>query len=187
MLPAAPVGEPVIGEDGIVWIPLENGVARLHRALSLVRISVPSPIEQLVALGRGAIVISRGQARWLDGHGGGQELGPARFAFGDRQRAVIVRPGGEIRQLSPDGTVREVFASAEARKLAGVAVSAGALWGDVAVVPLPGGQLMLLDMGESVRERVVDSGLGEVAGVVAGHEELAAYSPAGRVCLTRRD
>jgi hypothetical protein len=94
--PGQPMGEPVVAEDNIVWVPLADGAARFVAAHRLDKFHLPSPAEQLVVVGARAVVRAGGVAYVLESEHEPRELGPARLLGSDGSRVVIVGEQQEI-------------------------------------------------------------------------------------------
>lgn len=101
--PSAPMGEPVVGLNDVVWLPLVDGVARFEAAFKLDRIPLSAPVEQAVALGHGVVARAGGHAFSLTSDGKTQTLGRARFLSGDGERILLVRPDGSLSLTTSSG------------------------------------------------------------------------------------
>ncbi len=60
--PERPVGEPQVAPGGVVWIPLDTGLARMQQAQSVRRFPMTAPVDQVALGGSGPFVLSGGDA-----------------------------------------------------------------------------------------------------------------------------
>lgn len=104
-IPGHPVGEPAIGPDGLVWLPLDSGVARFERAYRVDRTPTPSPVERVVPLGRGAVALVAEEAWYLDQRGRPSSLGPAAWLAGGDDEVLLLAPNGAAQLVLRGGEV----------------------------------------------------------------------------------
>lgn len=136
--PSAPMGEPVVAPGDVVWLPLEDGVARFESAFRLERFELPGVAEQAVVLGSGAVVRAGTMAYFVARDGTTRELGPARLLAGDGRRVLVVRPDGGAVLVESSLDLHEVRVSP---KILNDLSAAPTLVGDQLWCPLEGGRL----------------------------------------------
>jgi hypothetical protein len=131
-----------VAPHDVVWLPLVDGLARFEAAYRLDRFPLSAPVEQVVALGKGAVARAGGESFFVAADGSTQALGPARLLSGDGERALIVRPEGTLSLLDASLSSGSVDAPAEwVNELsAAPAFSGERLW-----FPLADGRVVVLD------------------------------------------
>ncbi len=141
--PSGPMGEPVVAANDVVWLPLEDGVARFESAYRLERFALPGPAEQVAVLGGGVVARAVGHAYFVARDGSARDLGPARLLSGDGERVVIVSKEGEALLMGPSLVPRPIEVRADV--LADLS-AAPRLVGDQLWCPLDGGRLAVLGL-----------------------------------------
>lgn len=184
-LPGPPTGEPVIGDDGLVWVPIDRGLARLHRALSLRLVALPQAVDEVLALGRGALVLAGSRAYWVDGAEEVHDLGPSVALLRGERQAARLSPEGKLSLIDVRGVERSLPLAGSTRGLLARGVSGpGVLGGDSAYVALREGGVLRIDLQHPERapERL-EVGTDSVTRLVAQGNKLAAVARSGLVCV----
>lgn len=140
--PSAPMGEPVVAPNDVVWLPLVDGMARFEAAFKLDRFPLPAPVEKAVALGNGAVARAGGRAFYVAADGTTRALGAARLLSGDGERALIIRPDGGLALLDAELVTTKLDVPAELVKLLS---DAPVLAGERLWLPLLDGRVVVTD------------------------------------------
>ncbi len=154
--PSGPMGEPVVAPGDVVWLPLEDGVARFESAFKLDRFALPFAVEAVVPLGTGAVARGAGKATFVSLDGRTEELGAARFVSSAEGSVVIVRPDGTVVTVNESFSMTELTVDkALMQKLSAPPEARGsALW-----LPLEDGRLVVVTKtGNSRWELQLDRG-----------------------------
>jgi len=183
-IPGQPVGEPAVAPGGVVWIPLDTGLARIREALSVQRFPTAAPVDQVVLGARGPFALSGGQLWSFAQDGTALAHGPAEGLLGDGT-SVLAWDGEGGGTWFPGG---DPSRATTLRVLAGLQPSgAGGLWGHQALLPLDDGEVALLDLADSgvptVRKLKILSEPVELAAFTPSRARLLVTSRGGRACL----
>ncbi len=185
-IPGQPMGEPQVGDDGVVWIPLESGVARMHRALRVTRVPFSSPVEQVVPRPGGAVVLAGGRVVEVSDAGKKKLLGLGEWLFHGQGAVGWLDATGRGGWLPPDRPARQVPLDIH-----------GSLAGSIHAEPALGavGLLVPLQTGELVHFPWRDGELGSghrlwingepLLRPVVHQRHVALGTAAGNVCLVR--
>jgi hypothetical protein len=183
-IPGQPVGEPAVAPGGVVWIPLDSGLARIHEALSVQRFATAAPVDQVVLGARGPFALSGGQLWSFAQDGTAQAHGPAEGLVGDGTSVLAWDgagggtwfPGGDVSHAVALGVLADLRPSGTA-----------GLSGEQALLPLEGGEVALLDLAgpgaPGVRRLKVLTEPLELAAFTPGQARLLVTSRGGRACL----
>jgi len=183
-VPGQPVGEPVVGPDGTVWVPLDSGLARFEQAFSVKRWALPGPAEELALGGHGPLVLSGGTLYAFDASGTALEVGEAEALLGDGRSVLALDAEGGGRWLDGGDPARSRRITLPEPLRAG---GPGDLAATRALVPLGTGEVAEIDLGDpehpAVRRRAL---LHEPLTLVAFTPQpgrLLVTSISGRACL----
>lgn len=179
--PSDPMGGPVVAPDDVVWLPLEDGVARFQAAYKLERFELPVPVEQVVPLGRDVVALGGGEAFFVSKTGQVGRLGRARMLAGDGQRVVLVRLAGTLELLTSELSTEHVAQGATARAPLSAPPT---LVGEHVWLPYQDGTVQIVALrgkGESIEFAAHD---GPVSSPVVGPSGRFAIvpTPGGRFC-----
>lgn len=183
-IPGQPVGEPAVAPGGVVWVPLDTGLARIHQALSVQRFPTAAPVDQVVLGARGPFALSGGQLWSFTQDGTAQAHGPAEGLAGDGT-SVLAWDGAGGGTWFPGGDVSQAVTL---HVLAGLRPSGtGGLAGERALLPLEDGEVALVDLSRpgapAVRQMKILSEPVELAAFTPSRARLLVTSRGGRACL----
>jgi hypothetical protein len=178
LVPGQPVGEPAVAAGGIVWIPLDSGLARIEQAVSVRRFPTRDPVDQLVLGARAAFVLSGGSVWSFDATGVALDHGPAEALVSDGTAVLALGPRGSASWFPTGDPGKQVaLRLPEALRPSGV----GGLSRGRAVFPLETGEVARLDLSGSAEPEL------RRALILTESLALATFTPDGaRMLVTSR-
>jgi len=183
-IPGQPVGEPAVGAGGVVWIPLDGGVARLEQAFSARRFALNGPADGLGLGAQGPLVVSGGTLYAFDARGLASSLGPAETVLGDGTSVLALDGAGGGAWFEGGDPARRVGLG----PYPALAPSGrGGLAGRRALLPLATGELGHLDVTQpdeprAARVQVLREPL-TGASFTRGVPRVLVTSRSGQACL----
>ena len=173
-IPGEPVGEPLVTADGAVWIPLQDGAARVVGARAAQKIALSGAVETLVAQARGVAARSGRSVVLLRADGSIQERLEADEIGGSAAGLALVQNTGALEWRSARGTQRTT-AKLGARLSASPLVTT-----DLVALPLQNGDLGLLNAAGTLELRKL--GGAALGRPVAGRTRLFVPMADGQIC-----
>jgi len=150
-IPGQPVGEPAVAPGGVVYIPLDTGLARMEQALKVHRFPTAEPIDELGLGAHGPWVLSGGALISFDPRGVAWRHGQASALLADgRSVLALDGRGGGAWFPGGDPADRVVLGPHEPLEPSGE----GGLSGTRALFPLESGEVALLDLAHPERPTV---------------------------------
>ena len=183
-LPGQPVGEPVVAHNGLVWVPLDTGLARMEQARSVRRFPTPAPVDELALSARGPFVLTAGSLWSFQPSGSATDHGRAGTLLADGTSVLALDgrggglwfPGGDPARAVALGPYEALEPSGE-----------GGLLHGRALLPLDTGEVALLDVtnpaATSLRRSPILSESLALAAFTPGGARILVTSRSGRACL----
>lgn len=175
-VPGTPVGEPVVAPGGVVWVPLDTGVARFERALRVTRAPFDAPVEDVVWFGSDALALSRGELVRVRGDQKVEALGRASVLASDGKTAVWLTGDEPERLRVLDARGVRTLAAPTGAGGAPLVVNGRALW------PLVDGRITVQQLGDGALEASLEITDEELSTPVFGRRLLVVPTRSGAVC-----
>lgn len=183
-IPGQPVGEPAVAPGGVVWIPLETGLARIEQALSVRRFPTRAPVDQLALGARAAFVLTAGSLWSFQASGAATEHGPAEELLSDGTAVLALGSDGTGAWFpTGDPAGRVLVRFPEVLRPSG----AGGLFQGRVLLPLESGEVAWLDLSRAgnpqIRRELILTESLALATFAPGGARLLVTSRSGRACL----